>query len=771
MAKESSKSGARHRRRGAEVVRAATRRRHAGRLGFLQSRHFAWAVLITLGFVLVATVIADRSLRRPLVAVGRVADQTRLARVRLSIEDQAASASAREEARLRTPRVYQAQEAVLGEIRSSLENLPRTLAGRSELGEIEEGIVKEFGLDEARLQAIRAMTIEGEPSQEWLARVDALMSLLERMPMLDDRTWQRESQEGLRGEKFLELRLGEASELVSFRAAVNLANAEQLARDVASRAQQAQFSGPLQGVIVSRLTQADRPTYRFDMPATLSAQRRVQGSIRPVMRDVPVGEIIVRRGEVVTSAQVELLAAEARAARTQRGAWMVWPKRFGVLGAVAAITVAMGGYLAMFCPRVRRSPPRMAWIAGLMAGGLLIACIGMLADARLAPLATLAPTVFVAVILAIAYDQRTALTLAALHGLLVCVALDRPISTYALMIAGAAAAVVMIPAIRSRSTLIRMGLGTAGVLTLGTLVMGVIDRPASPELLGELTIDAALAGFGGLLVAGLTMFILPTIERAFDITTGLTLVELRDPKQPLLRELQQRAPGTYNHSLNVASIAEAAADAIGADSLLTYVGSLYHDIGKMNKPEYFVENQAGGRNKHDKLNPAMSLLVIVGHVKDGVEMAREAGLPRCLIHFIEAHHGTTLVEFFYRRAQKQAAENGASEGIELPDEFEYRYPGPRPQTREVAIIMLADSVESATRTLSDPTPARIDALVRELANKRLLDGQYDECALTLRELSAIVESISKTVASIYHGRIAYPAGEAKTDKATKAAAG
>ncbi|MCW5775003.1 MAG: HDIG domain-containing protein, partial [Phycisphaeraceae bacterium] len=217
--------------------------------------------------------------------------------------------------------------------------------------------------------------------------------------------------------------------------------------------------------------------------------------------------------------------------------------------------------------------------------------------------------------------------------------------------------------------------------------------------------------------------------------------------------------GTYNHSLNVASIAEAAADAVGADPLRTYVGALYHDVGKMNKPEYFVENQSGGINKHDKLSPAMSLLVIVGHVKDGVELAREYGLPRSLFPFIEEHHGTTLVEFFYHRARKQAEEHaGGADDKDMPSEIEYRYPGPKPQSKETAILMLADAVESATRTLSEPTPSRIDALVRSLANKRLMDGQFDECDLTLRELSAIVESISKTVASIYHGRIAYPAG-------------
>jgi putative nucleotidyltransferase with HDIG domain len=308
-------------------------------------------------------------------------------------------------------------------------------------------------------------------------------------------------------------------------------------------------------------------------------------------------------------------------------------------------------------------------------------------------------------------------------------------------------------------------------------------------VLRELLVDAGLAASGALVIGGFTLFLLPTIERLFDVTTGLTLIELRDPKQPLLRELQQRAPGTYNHSLTVASIAEAAAEAVNANTLLAYVGALYHDIGKMNKPEYFVENRSGGPNKHDKLSPAMSLLIIVAHVKDGLELAREFDLPRSLRHFIESHHGTTLVEYFYHRARQQAlraaaqqrAESDADELTEsrahdahadnpeehadLPDEVEYRYPGPKPQTKEAAILMIADAVESATRTLAEPTPARIEALVQEIASRRLSDGQFDECDMTLRDLHAITESIARTLAAIYHGRVVYPTSPAANGSA------
>lgn len=277
-------------------------------------------------------------------------------------------------------------------------------------------------------------------------------------------------------------------------------------------------------------------------------------------------------------------------------------------------------------------------------------------------------------------------------------------------------------------------------------------------VVSEVIVDCAIAAGGALLTGGMTLFVLPTIERAFNVTTGLTLIELRDPKQPLLKELQQRAPGTYNHALTVASIAEAAADAIGADSLLTYVGALYHDVGKMNKPEYFVENQAGGPNKHDRLSPAMSLLVVVGHVKDGMELAREYRIPRSLQHFIESHHGTTLVEYFFHRAKQQAlaSAGGDAEEAQMPNEFEYRYPGPKPRTREAAILMVCDATESAARAMPDPTPAKLDALVRSIADKRLADGQFDDCELTLKDLHAIVESVSRTLAGMYHARVQYP---------------
>ena len=249
--------------------------------------------------------------------------------------------------------------------------------------------------------------------------------------------------------------------------------------------------------------------------------------------------------------------------------------------------------------------------------------------------------------------------------------------------------------------------------------------------------------------------ILPFIEKAFKITTSMSLLELADASHPLLRRLAVEAPGTYNHSLQVATLSEAAAEAIGGNSLLTRVAAYYHDVGKINKADYFVENQTDGRNRHIHLSPNMSFHIITGHVKDGMALAKEYNLPTVLLPFIQQHHGTTLIEYFFDKARKQH-DQSEPEGPQI-SEMQFRYNGPKPKSKEIAILMLADAAESASRTLEDPTASAIERLVHNLAMKRLLDGQFDECDLTMRDLELVERALVKTLTGIYHGRIAYPA--------------
>jgi putative nucleotidyltransferase with HDIG domain len=252
---------------------------------------------------------------------------------------------------------------------------------------------------------------------------------------------------------------------------------------------------------------------------------------------------------------------------------------------------------------------------------------------------------------------------------------------------------------------------------------------------------------------------LPLIERFFGIVTDIHLRELADGSHPLLQELVRRAPGTHNHSMAVASLAETAAEAIGGNALLTRVGAYFHDIGKMLKPSYFIENQRG-QNLHDTLEPGLSTLIIIGHVKDGVALAEQYALPQPVIDHIQQHHGTTLVEYFYRAALRIQDETGNApsrhEGTPCPLESSFRYPGPKPQSREAGIVMLADAVESASRALSDPTPGSMRKLVRDMLMKRLLDGQFEESSLTLTELHVIEETLCKGLIAQSHSRIKYP---------------
>jgi putative nucleotidyltransferase with HDIG domain len=318
------------------------------------------------------------------------------------------------------------------------------------------------------------------------------------------------------------------------------------------------------------------------------------------------------------------------------------------------------------------------------------------------------------------------------------------------MVAGALSCCFSLREIRTRKKLLEVSLLSTITVFLTAAALGIIQNDPPNEYCFLAGIAAAAAFVVGIFIQAF----LPIIEQAFGIATSMTLMDYSDANQPLLRKLAMDAPGTFSHSLLIGSISESAAESIGANGLLCRVGAYYHDIGKIHKPAYFVENQMGSASRHDQLSPAMSQLIIAGHVKDGIEIAKEFGLPAVLRQFIETHHGTTLMEYFYYEAKKKQDDK------QCPvSDSEFRYPGPKPKTKEAAIVMLADAAESACRSLADHTPAKVETLVHNLVMKRLQDGQFDECELTLRELSRIERSLSKSLAAHHHGRIAYPTAE------------
>ena len=254
----------------------------------------------------------------------------------------------------------------------------------------------------------------------------------------------------------------------------------------------------------------------------------------------------------------------------------------------------------------------------------------------------------------------------------------------------------------------------------------------------------------GFLCVMLVLGTLKVFEFLFNVLTNYSLLELSDFNQPLLKRMIVEAPGTYHHSMMVSNLSEAAADTIGANALLTRVGAYYHDIGKMVKPEYFTENQLIGGNKHDNIEPSMSRLVILNHVKEGIALAKKNKLNQKIIDFIPQHHGTSIIHFFHQKAME------AAEGGKPIDESDFRYPGPKPQIRETAIVLLADSVEGAIRSLDEANPKKIEEMVKKIINNKFIDGQLDECNLTLKEIDKISATFTRILAAMYHGRIKYP---------------
>ena len=520
-------------------------------------------------------------------------------------------------------------------------------------------------------------------------------------------------------------------------------------------------------VLVNHWLQQQRlpATLKLDKDETEQEYQHAVERVGEAMFVYRVGDRLAEGGKPLSITDLELLRAEYQHQREQADWGRIVSCTLAFLGMYLAIYAVCGCYIYFHEPRIMHDLTRLATLLGLF----VITNSLMYVASRDTWRVEVIPLVLFTMTITIAYHRELGLLLASMVSLTHAVCQGYTLAEWLILVSAVAASALMLGRIRSRTKLLYVGVCVGLVVTLTTLgvgslvgqMFGVSDLYAFVDGTTVEKVSFVTGLFQGALwfgtctvLAGFLMTgLLPVVEWGFEVQTDISLLELGDAAHPLLQELSRRAPGTYNHSLNVASIGEAAADAIGANSLLVRVGAYFHDIGKMLKPGYFVENQEGKENRHDSLLPAMSSLVIIAHVKDGADLAEHHNLPQSIVDFIEQHHGTTLVEFFYREAEKRQEED--PDGTET-DESNFRYPGPKPQSREAGIMMLADAVESASRSLVDPAPARIESLVREMAGKRLADGQFDDCGLTLQELHAIENSLIKSLAAVYHGRVKYP---------------
>jgi cyclic-di-AMP phosphodiesterase PgpH len=496
-----------------------------------------------------------------------------------------------------------------------------------------------------------------------------------------------------------------------------------------------------------------RPSLVYD--ASLTAERRQQASngVETIFTRIPRGKVIVRRGDEITARTAQWITA----VRTSASDPSSWVKVTGIL--ILQILAAWAFWLDARRQRRRRRERSTGVVYGsVLATGIVFAVI---IRAAFGIAQALSPSLegasgavnfaipFAAgpIVVSLVAGMGPALLVALVFsiGAGVLMGLSFPFALFAVV--GSLAGIYGLGRVRARSVLLAMG----GIVATGNLVAIAATHFLNAGPFGWAFLYDALAGMaGGLTVSMVVALLLPVFEHLFSVVTDIRLLELSNQNLPILRTLAMEAPGSYQHSLMLGHLAEAAAEAIGADSLLARVSGYYHDIGKTKMPDYFIENQAKGFNRHDRLEPSMSALIIAAHVKEGVEMARKARLPEPIVTAIREHHGTKLIRYFYQKAVAKAAP-----GEEVA-EVEYRYPGPKPSTRILGILMIADAVEAASRTLVEPTPAKIRAMIRQIVDDCLRDGQFDACDLTMRDLSIIVETLERTVTTVFHHRIDYP---------------
>ncbi len=487
------------------------------------------------------------------------------------------------------------------------------------------------------------------------------------------------------------------------------------------------------------------PTLRLDRTATEAAKQAARVAVNTVKQDVIRGERVIAARERLGDNDIERLRAYqsrlAEVGQVDRG--LAYAGR--VAGSVLlnlVILLALGTAVFLFRRDVYNDMRHLLLLSAM----LLALTAAASSIARAGAPAALIPIAFPALVVAVLFDGRFALVYTLV--LIVLLAgqpeLGGP-SARMLLFAGGAAAALSVRAVRRRAQALILGLVVAGAYTAAAVGLGLVLGWS----LGEVLTTAAWGTVNGLGSAVFALGLLPVFETITDITTDQTLLELADLNRPLLKRLSLEAPGTYAHSINVANLAEAAARATGANPLLARTGAYYHDVGKVAAPQFFVENQARGRNPHDELDPASSAAIVRQHVLEGLRLAEAAKLPEAVKAFIREHHGTQRIGFFYDRAREQNPDGE----LELAD---FCYPGPRPRSVETAIVMLADSTESAAKVLPDPSPESIRALVDRITEAKLAQDQFDEAPLTFEQITRIKEQFVLVLSGMYHHRLDYP---------------
>lgn len=471
---------------------------------------------------------------------------------------------------------------------------------------------------------------------------------------------------------------------------------------------------------------------RVDWDETGRLRQLKKDQVSPVMLTIKKGQVIVEKGKIVTPQQIRVLSAMGMHRSTINLSALSGTILF-VLISILIIWI----YVRQFMPHIAEDPKAILLLSLITISTLLmcrlfvernpywapIPVAAILLTILLSPKIALLVTAYLSIVIGFFTGDVQFVTVALITGMASILSVSRVHRRYNLVVAS-----------------IIIFLVNESLVFMFSLING-----EGPRIMVENLVFGGINGFGsGIIAVGL----LPILEYLFGITTSLKLLEISNQSEPLLKKLLLEAPGTYHHSVIVGNLAEAAAEAVGEDLLLCRVGAYYHDVGKLRRPYFFIENQLGSENPHDKLSPNLSALIILSHVKDGIDMAKKYKLPEPIRDIIEQHHGSSIIAYFYHQAKQSDKD--------FPIEEDFRYPGPKPQSKAAAIVMLADAVEAAARTLDKPTPNKIENLVKQVVHNILEDGQLDESPLSLRDINTMIQAFSRILTGIYHQRIEYP---------------
>ncbi|MCB2306598.1 HD family phosphohydrolase [Clostridium estertheticum] len=486
-----------------------------------------------------------------------------------------------------------------------------------------------------------------------------------------------------------------------------------------------------------------RPNTIYDKASTDAAIKEAEKNIKPVI--IKKDQIIIKEGEPITSEQMSLLESLGLLNSTNNFDWSLY---LSLAALVCFVILLQWFYLYKYHPEIYYDTKKLIMLNILSIIAILLARVLGIISIFVIPLAC------VPMLMAILSNEEISIVLNVFNCILISVAVNFNFEITILAVLNSIVGVMLLKKMQQRNDILYSSLYIAMVNLVIYLSMGFLLSNSIMEVFKK----AGLVYIAGLVAGTLTIGFLPFFESFFDIVTTVKLLELSNPNHPLLKRLLLEAPGSYHHSVLVANLSEVAAEVVGANPVLARACAYYHDIGKIKRPYFFKENQLGNDNPHDKITPNLSTLIIISHVKDGLELAKEYKLPKVIQDVIVQHHGTTLVKYFYV-TMKNSSEN--------PDEIkeeDFRYNGPNPESKEAAIIMLADAVEAAVRSIQNSTKGKIEEMVNNLIKARLNDGQLDNCNLTLKDLEKIRKSFLKVLSGIYHERIEYPLDKWEKDK-------